>query len=128
MLARPLGRQEPSSVTLRVPPSPASGRRGAQYGCADMRRLWSSKPVAVLIVTLAILVLWYAGAVWMNADLQRDAFESAEQPDYTLADFVLGTLNLDRPKLPAPHQIVQELDKTVLETDPSSKRSLIFHG
>jgi NitT/TauT family transport system permease protein len=35
---------------------------------------------------------------------------------------------MERPKLPAPHQIVAELDKLVLETDPTSKRSLVYHA
>jgi NitT/TauT family transport system permease protein len=93
-----------------------------------LARILASKPFAILIVTLAIAMLWYAGAIWMNGDLQRDAFDAAEQTDYTTSDFVVGTLNLDRPKLPAPHQILQELDKTVLETNPASKRSLVYHG
>ena len=35
---------------------------------------------------------------------------------------------MGRPKLPAPHQIIAELDKTVLDTAPTSKRSLVYHG
>ena len=35
---------------------------------------------------------------------------------------------MERPTLPAPHQIVAELDRTVLETDPTSKRSLVYHA
>ena len=62
-------------------------------------RILRSKPFAIVIVALAIAVVWYAGAIWMNADLQRDAVDAAEQTDYTAADFVAGTLNLDRPKL-----------------------------
>jgi NitT/TauT family transport system permease protein len=34
----------------------------------------------------------------------------------------------ERPLLPAPHQIVAELDRTVLEVAPSSPRSLVYHG
>ena len=37
-------------------------------------------------------------------------------------------MSQERPRLPAPHQIVAELDKTVLATEPSSKRSLVYHG
>ena len=37
-------------------------------------------------------------------------------------------MSQDRPRLPAPHQIVAEIDKTVFETPPSSKRSLVYHG
>ena len=35
---------------------------------------------------------------------------------------------MERPKLPAPHQIAAELYKLVFATDPTSKRSLVFHA
>ena len=82
----------------------------------------------VAIVLLVITGLWYIGAVFMNVDLQRDAFTNAGRTDYTTEDLILGTWAQDRPRLPAPHQILQELDKTVLSTAPTSKRSLVFHA
>ncbi|MBV9220449.1 MAG: ABC transporter permease [Methylobacteriaceae bacterium] len=95
---------------------------------STIQRVWQSQATAVLVVALAIVILWYGGSIIMNAQLQRDAFENADQKDYTSAQFIAGTLNMERPKLPAPHQIVRELDKTVLQIDPSSKRSLVYHG
>ena len=35
---------------------------------------------------------------------------------------------MERPKLPAPHQVVSELYRLVLATAPTSKRSLVYHG
>ena len=35
---------------------------------------------------------------------------------------------MERPKLPAPHQIAAELYKLVIETPPTSKRSLVYHA
>ena len=35
---------------------------------------------------------------------------------------------MERPKLPAPHQVASELYKLVLDTSPTSKRSLVYHG
>ena len=35
---------------------------------------------------------------------------------------------MERPELPAPHQIVAELYKLVLATPPTSKRSLVYHA
>ena len=37
-------------------------------------------------------------------------------------------MNLDRPVLPAPHQVVAELWKTVVDTAITSKRSLVYHA
>jgi NitT/TauT family transport system permease protein len=79
-------------------------------------------------VLLAIVALWYVAAVLMNASLQRDAFANAGKSDYSTADLASASLNMDRPKLPAPHQIVAELNKLVFETPPTSKRSLVYHA
>jgi NitT/TauT family transport system permease protein len=82
----------------------------------------------IAIVVGALIVVWYFGAIWMNADLQKDAFANADRTDYSASEFVAATLNMDRPKLPAPHQIVAELWRSVFEIDPSSKRSLVYHA
>jgi NitT/TauT family transport system permease protein len=37
-------------------------------------------------------------------------------------------MSQERPVLPAPHQVAQEIWKTVFEVKPSSKRSLVYHG
>ena len=86
----------------------------------------SALPISIVIS--AALVLWYVGALWMNASLQRDAFSNAGRSNYSSLEFVRAELNMDRPKLPAPHQIVGELVRTILQVAPSSKRSLIYHG
>lgn len=83
-------------------------------------------PLATVIA--AILVLWYGFAAWMNAPLQSDMFANAGQTNYTTADLISADLNMERPKLPAPHQIAAELWKLIVVTDPSSKRSLVYHG
>lgn len=82
----------------------------------------------ILVVCAIIVALWYLGAVGMNADLQRSAFENAGQKEWTTSELVAGTLSQERPRLPAPHQVVQELWKTVVDTAPTSKRSLVYHA
>lgn len=82
----------------------------------------------LVTVSLVILAVWYLGAIWMNADLQRDAFANAGRIDYSTTDFVIGTWSQERPRLPAPHQILAELDKSLLRTPLTSKRSLAFHA
>jgi NitT/TauT family transport system permease protein len=84
--------------------------------------------VPIVAVCTAIVILWYLGAVWMNADLQRSAFENAGQTTWTTGELVEGTLSQDRPRLPAPHQVAQELWKTTVDTAPTSKRSLVYHA
>lgn len=81
----------------------------------------------VLTVLIAILALWYAGAVWMNAQWVRDQAERAGQT-VTWEQIVPQTMNQSRPVLPAPHQVAAELWKVVVMTPPTSKRSLIYHA
>jgi len=90
-------------------------------------RLAEGRALPIAVVVLAILVLWHVGAVYLNAQLQIDQFERAKQ-DWTFSDLVAGTLSQDRPLLPAPHQIVAEMKKTILDTKITSKRSLVYHS
>jgi NitT/TauT family transport system permease protein len=81
----------------------------------------------VLVVCAAIVAIWYVGAVMLNAPFAREALERAGQP-FTTADLVEATLAQERPVLPAPHQVAQEIWKTTFLVKPSSKRSLVYHG
>jgi NitT/TauT family transport system permease protein len=86
----------------------------------------SALPIAAVI--LAIVAAWYAAAALMNASLQRDAYANAGRTDYSTEDLIVDSLNMERPKLPGPHQVVAELDRLVFLTPPTSKRSLVYHG
>ncbi len=83
-------------------------------------------PIATVI--LAVIAAWYVAAALMNAQLQRDLYANAGRTDYSAQDLIVGSLNMERPKLPAPHQVMSELYKLVLATAPTSKRSLVYHG
>lgn len=85
------------------------------------------KAIPVGTVLLAILALWYVGAVALNAPFQRQLFATANQT-YTTGDLVRATLDQERPVLPSPHQVAAELWKTTVETPVTSKRSLVYHG
>ena len=82
----------------------------------------------ITTVILAVLAIWYVSAALMNAPLQRDAFANAGRTDYSTQDLIVTSLNMERPKLPGPHQVASELYKLVLATPPTSKRSLVYHG
>jgi NitT/TauT family transport system permease protein len=86
----------------------------------------SALPIATVVI--AVLALWYLSAALMNAPLQRDLYSNAGRADYSSSDLVLDSLNMERPKLPGPHQVAGELYKLVFATPPTSKRSLVYHG
>ncbi len=88
----------------------------------------SSRIIPLLTVLASLFVVWYVAAAAMNAPLQRDFYANSDNASYTARDLVIASLNMERPKLPAPHQIATELYKLVIATPPSSKRSLVFHA
>ncbi len=92
----------------------------------------------VLAVTAALLALWYAAVIPMNAQWAQDQARRAGQ-DLSFSALVADTMSQQRPRLPAPHQVAQELwNSTVVEemtgrrgfmnTGTLSNRSLVYHG
>ena len=60
--------------------------------------------VAVAVIIIAIVVIWYVAAMLLNAPFQRELDARAEiEP--TFAEFVESTWSQERPVLPAPHQV-----------------------
>ncbi|MBV1867059.1 MAG: ABC transporter permease [Marinosulfonomonas sp.] len=83
--------------------------------------------VPILTVVAAIMVLWYGAAVWMNSQWTLDqAARAGTEPSFSF--IVADTMAQDRPKLPAPHQVISELYDTVIDKKITSKRSLVFHA
>jgi len=83
-------------------------------------------PIAFILA--ALVAIWYVAAIFMNLSLQRDLFANAGRDGASFSELAAADLNMDRPKLPAPHQIVAELNRSVLQTAPTSKRSLLYHA
>lgn len=82
----------------------------------------------VLSVVLIILILWYLGVVWLNAAWVQDQAARAGTGPVPFGDLVRQTMSLDRPVLPAPHQVAAELWKGIAGQSVTSKRSLVWHG
>ncbi len=101
--------------------------------------------LSVLTVLAAIVAFWYASCVPMNIKGVLDAAERAGAEvtpatskerrgmgafglvaDNTFA--ISDTFAQDRPRLPAPHQVMSELWKTTALKKVTSKRSLVYHA
>jgi len=78
--------------------------------------------VPVAVVLAALLIVWYAAALPMNSGLP--SFPAGG----TLTERFIAAWALDRPVLPAPHQVVAALWAATVETPVSSPRSLVFHS
>ena len=81
----------------------------------------------ILTVLLAIVAIWYLAAIWMNSTWVQDQAARADTV-LTTGDLVRQTLTLERPVLPAPHQVAIGLWEGVVGQKITSKRSLVWHG
>ncbi|WP_377188590.1 ABC transporter permease [Ruegeria meonggei] len=105
-----------------------------------IRAIW-----AVLTVVGVILLFWYAASVPMNikgvlteferAGQQVDPPKAVDRRDMSEFELVIDnpyaideTWEQERPRLPAPHQVAEELWETTVEKKITSKRSLIYHS
>jgi NitT/TauT family transport system permease protein len=82
-------------------------------------------PIATTV--LALVAIWYIAAVAMNWSLVRDGFER-EETSYTVTDVLAGTMDAERPLLPAPHQIAKTFFDSVFGYSPLAPRSLVYHS
>ena len=101
--------------------------------------------LAVLTVVAAIVVLWYAACAPMNikgvlTELERGGAVVVPEGPQARRDLsaiglvadnsfaIAATWAQERPRLPAPHQVVIELWNTTVMKKITSKRSLIYHS
>jgi NitT/TauT family transport system permease protein len=92
---------------------------------ADTAR-WHQKVLPVATVLAAVVVLWYVAAVGLNA---AGAIERVLSPKgaYTTADLIATTLAMQRPVLPAPHQVAADLWSSMVDWPLDSPRNLLYH-
>ncbi|SIS85866.1 ABC transporter permease [Insolitispirillum peregrinum] len=82
-------------------------------------------PVAVM--ALAVLALWYAGALWLNAPQVLDGFARAHTDHWTLSEFARQAFSQKRPILPTPDQIASEMVQSLTGYPVTHVRNLLFH-
>lgn len=83
--------------------------------------------VPVLTMIVALIAIWYGAAIALNSAW---ALDKAKRADVTLTTgaLIADTWSQEKPRLPAPHQVGQEIWKTTVEKKITSKRSLIYHS
>ena len=99
----------------------------------------------VIVVICGLMAMWYIAVVPMNikmalTDAERSGMVvtpsgAKERRDRSAILLVAqnpfavkATFSLERPRLPAPHQVAIELWNSTVNKKITSKRSLIFHG
>ncbi len=92
-----------------------------------LRQRLTHHAAPVAVVLLLALLAWYAGAVALNAPQVSERLQGAGEP-WGLRELAAGAWSMDRPVLPAPHQIAVNWWQTTFEADFDSPRSLVFHA
>jgi len=92
-----------------------------------MNRLLDSTPAAITVVMAFIVVIWYGAAVYLNSDVLIDKYER-QKTEWNFKLLVSDSWSMGRPILPAPHQIMEDMNKSLFERKITSKRSLVYHG
>ena len=92
-----------------------------------MKRLLDSTPAAITAVMAFIVVIWYGAAVYLNSDVLIDKYER-QKTEWNFQLLVSDSWSMGRPVLPAPHQIMKDMNKSLFEHKVTSKRSLVYHG
>ncbi len=93
----------------------------------SLSALRSGPLLPIASIASVIVLLWYAAAIVLNAPVLQSAYEREERTVYFL-EMVGDAWSMERPVLPAPHQIVEELDKSILQRPATSPRSLLYHS
>lgn len=91
-----------------------------------MKRFWN-RFGPVITVVFGIIVLWYVMAVVLNSAWTIDKL-SRTGGELSVVEHIADTWSQDKPKLPAPHQVIAEIWKTTVQKSITSKRSLIYHA
>jgi len=74
-----------------------------------------------------VLLLWYGGAVALNANGVIERVLN-DKPGWTAGDLVAETLSMERPVLPAPHQVAVDLYSSIVDWPLDSPRNLLYHA
>jgi NitT/TauT family transport system permease protein len=106
----------------------------AATGETRMSRFWSrflnrlrQTIFPVLTVITIIMAFWYAMVPVMNAPYERDQ-AVRDGREMTTRQMIERTYAQEKPILPAPHQVLNEISKTTIGLKVTSKRSLIYHA
>ena len=80
----------------------------------------------ITVILLAVVVAWYGLTVYLNAQGAIERVLDALGP-WTWQDLINATLNMQRPVLPAPHQVTADLWTSLVDWPLDSPRNLLYH-
>jgi NitT/TauT family transport system permease protein len=91
------------------------------------RRLVDGKVLPVATVLILLVIVWYIGSVLLNRQAVLDRLDD-DDPRPDMMALIGSTFAMERPILPAPHQVASEFIDSVFLRPVTSKRSLVYHA
>jgi NitT/TauT family transport system permease protein len=91
-------------------------------------RARQGRTLPILTVLAALLVVWYAGALLLNAPRTIEQFEREDRTAWSVTELAGAAFSMDRPVLPTPDQIAVNLWQSTVEVSVTSRRSLVYHA
>ena len=74
-----------------------------------------------------ITLIWYGASVYLNSDVLIDNYER-NKVEWDFSKLVNDSWSMNRPIIPAPHQIAYDMKKSIFKYKITSKRSLVYHS
>ncbi len=103
-------------------------RAGAGPGWIGSSAAAGSRHLLPVATVLAVaLGVWYLMAIWLNAP-QVIERSFADRPGWTARELAGAAWSMDRPVLPAPHQIARDVVGSIVDWPLDSPRNLLFHA
>ncbi|HKX44973.1 MAG TPA: ABC transporter permease [Burkholderiaceae bacterium] len=89
--------------------------------------LLAQRALPIIVVLSVTLVVWYLGCIALNA---QGAIERvlSNTPGWTTRDLIATTWAMERPVLPAPHQVALDLWSSIVDWPLDSPRNLLLHA
>ena len=91
-----------------------------------LNNLISGSVGPVMILVTIIVMVWYAGAVYLNSSFLIDRYEK-NNVNWSFSKLASDSWSMERPVLPSPHQVAKELKRTIWDQKITSKRSLVYN-
>ena len=94
---------------------------------ADRSSSLAQRVLPIAAVLGVTVIVWYLGCIALNA---QGAIERvlSNQPNWTTTDLVAATWAMERPVLPAPHQVALDLWSSIVDWPLDSPRNLLLHA
>lgn len=109
-----------TDMALRVPASTPGPTRQPSW--------LQHQALPVAVVLLVVMALWCVGTVWLNAPGAIERVLGGADAGWTWRQLLQATFSMQRPVVPAPHQVAADLWSSLVDWPVDSPRNLLFHA